>query len=115
MYSKLLILSLATSVIAVTLSKTKVFKPMRHWIWQRNTWSYNLISCTYCLTHWVAFTLVSIYPLNLMGKYQVIDYFVSSFAVVAIAAVIGGIIKYLNPNPPDDFTLPSNARRGRDD
>ena len=103
MYSKLLTLSLATSVIAVTVSKTKMFKPLRHGVWSKNKWFYDLISCTYCLTHWIAFALVLIYPLNLMRKYLIIDYFVSSFAVVAIAAIIGGIIKWLNPTIPDDF------------
>lgn len=91
------ILALATAAVSVTTSKSRVFASAREWIASRNNWLGELVSCSYCTSHWVAIVLVAIYRPVLISQWIVIDLLVSVFGVVAIAAVVSGVIMKLNP------------------
>jgi hypothetical protein len=96
---QVVILALATASISVTLSKAKVFMPIRRWIWYRNKWLGELVQCSYCTTHWVAFGFTLIFQPVLFYTYKsyLLDLFVSAFVIIALAAIVGGWIKMLNP------------------
>lgn len=89
----ILILSLAVSAISVTLARGGVFAALRQWVMDRNEWLGKLISCPYCLSHWVALFAVVFYPIS-MTFYSTL---VTIFAVVAISAIVSGVITVLFP------------------
>ena len=96
---RLLIISLAVSAISMTLTKAMIFKGFRDWLKDHNDWLGELFSCPYCTSHWVSFGFVVIYgPLPLASKFidwsfqPVIDFIVTVFATVTIAAFASGLI-----------------------
>lgn len=91
------ILALATAAISVTVSKARVLASAREWIASRNNWLGELVSCSYCTSHWVAIALVAIYRPVLVSQWIIVDLLVSVFGVVAIAAIVSGVIIKLNP------------------
>jgi hypothetical protein len=91
------VLALATAAISVTVSKARVFASARAWIAARNTWLGELVSCSYCTSHWVAIALVAIYRPVLVSQWIFVDLLVSVFGMVAIAAIVSGVIIKLNP------------------
>lgn len=91
------VLALATAAISVTTSKARVFAFARKWIAGRNQWLGDLASCPYCTSHWVAIAFVAIYHPVLVPQLIVVDFFVSVFVMVAIAAIISGVIIKLTP------------------
>ena len=93
-YAKLFILALATSSISLTLSKAKIFKGLREFVAQRSAFLGKLISCPYCTSHWIAIWLVCLYaplhrPVQLIF---ILNWFVISMAIVAMAAILMGLI-----------------------
>ena len=54
----LLLVALATATVTVTVTRSSVFQPLRVWIKARTTFIKQLISCTYCFSHWAAGALV---------------------------------------------------------
>jgi len=81
--------------ISYTVAHERICKPLRDRLGGKSTWLGYLVSCPYCNSHWVAFVLV---PLT--GSYfvriapdwgvvsAVIDWFLSSYLVVVIAAFL---------------------------
>jgi hypothetical protein len=104
---QVVILALATASISVTTSKARVFMPVRRWIWYRCKWLGELVQCSYCTTHWVAFGFTAIFHPTLFYSElpsiyytftsYLLDLFVSAFVIIALAAIVGGWIKMLNP------------------
>ena len=86
------VLSLATTAISVTISKSEVFSSTREFIAGISHWLGELVSCSYCLSHWVAIVFVAIYKPVIIEKYFYIDLIVSMFAIVTISAILSGII-----------------------
>lgn len=95
-------LALATAAISVTISRAKIFKSAREYVAGRSEWFGELISCHYCLSHWVAITMVLIYRPLLVQAWLPVDVAVMVFVVVALSAVIGGVVIRL--------TFPDNER-----
>lgn len=90
---ELLILSLATAAISMTVAKAPVFESVRYWFDGRNEWLADLIHCPYCLSHWVAFLAVIVYqPRFVSSGVEIIDWFVSAMAIVAVATAVSGLI-----------------------
>lgn len=121
---QVLMLALATSAISVTIARSKFFASMRDWIADRNIWFGNLVSCHYCTSHWVAISLVAIYEPRILNGYWLCDLFVSTFAIIALSAVISGLMLTLNDSgmhsaasksiemaPTQDVTTPLPQRR----
>jgi hypothetical protein len=105
---ELLLLSLATAAISLTLSKGKIFEPLREKFSQRSKWLGLLITCTYCTSHWVAFALVAFYrPVPLQSGALLIDLFVSAFAIIATGTLFAWIIyrAYMRLNPSEEVRL----------
>lgn len=92
------ILAFATAAISLTTAKGKIFAPFREWMKARSDWIGELASCPYCTSHWVAIALVAIYRPTLIRSWVIVDFAVSVFVMVAIAAVISGLIQWLTSN-----------------
>jgi len=91
-----LVLSLAVSAVSVTISKAGVFSWLRKWIASRNEWLGKLISCSYCMSHWIAIAVVCVYQPVLIKPYYILGLIVSIFVIVAVSAMVSGVIMYLN-------------------
>ncbi|WP_242343051.1 DUF1360 domain-containing protein [Anaeromyxobacter terrae] len=89
----LLVVSAVVMGIAQTIAKEKAFEPLRSALGGKETWLGYLVSCPYCLSHWIAFVLVpltgAIY-VRVAPRWGVVstilDVFLSSILVVVIAA-----------------------------
>ena len=87
-----LIISLAVSSVSMTISKALVFKRFRDFLSGKNYWLGKLVSCPYCLSHWVSLFFVIIYrPKIITMDYQIIfsfiiEYATSLFVVVTFAS-----------------------------
>lgn len=89
------VLALATTSIALTVAQAQIFAPARGWIAKRNHWLGELVSCSYCTSHWVALALVAIYRPTLVECWRVADLVVSVFVVVTISTVVSTLITLL--------------------
>lgn len=92
------VLALATAAISLTITKGRIFTSAREWIAGRNKWLGELMSCPYCTSHWVAIVLVAIYRPVIIQQWFLIDLLVSVFAMVAMSAVICGVVIKLSPS-----------------
>jgi len=113
-FYQIAILALATAAISVTVSRARVFASAREWIAARSSWLGELVSCSYCTSHWVAIALVAIYRPVLIPQWVVVDFLVSVFGVVAIAAVVSGMIVKMNPFPSRNEEIESEVTRLRE-
>ncbi|HZJ53178.1 MAG TPA: DUF1360 domain-containing protein [Myxococcaceae bacterium] len=86
-------LSAVVMGIAQTVTKERLFEPLRNRLGGRDSWLGYLVSCPYCVSHWVAFVLVpltGIYGVRVQVRWGLVstllDWFLSSMLVVVIAA-----------------------------
>jgi len=94
---QIVVLALATAAISTTTAKGRIFASAREWMLDRSEWLGRLVSCAYCTSHWVAMAFVAIYRPMLVQQWFIVDFFVSVFCVVAISAIISGVIIKLTP------------------
>lgn len=87
----LIIIGLATATVAVTVAQSRLFASLRQRITNRWEWGGELISCPYCLGHWVAvvFVLAAAWT-------SYFDLLLAWLAVTAIAALVSGAIGRLH-------------------
>lgn len=78
--------------VSQTIAKERIFAPLRTLLGGRETWCGYLVSCPYCVSHYVAFVLVPLtgtYGIQVVvGGWMgwVLKWFLSSLLVAAIAA-----------------------------
>lgn len=51
------LLAPAVAAVTMTVTKAKVFKPLRRAMSKRSTWLGELFQCTYCMSHWISLVL----------------------------------------------------------
>jgi len=97
----LICLALAVSVASVTLTKGKVFAPLREKVKGWSSWWGELINCPYCISHWFALALVLVYrPITVQSGFIILDLIVTALVVVALAAFSSGLIlRAFGPTP----------------
>ena len=91
----LLVVSAVVMGLAQTIAKEKVFEPLRAALGGKETWFGYLVSCPYCLSHWLSFVLtpltgamyVRVVPRWGLAS-TVLDWFLSSILVVVLAAFL---------------------------
>jgi hypothetical protein len=81
--------------LAQTIAKEKIFEPLRVRLGGRDTWFGYLVSCPYCVSHWIAFALVPLTGASYLRVAPrwgllstVLDWFLSSILVVVLAAFL---------------------------
>jgi hypothetical protein len=94
-FGHLIALSAVVMGIAQTVTRERLFEPLRNRLGGHETWFGYLVSCPYCASHWVAFCLVpltGIYGIRVQVRWGVLttllDWFLSSMLVVVIAAFL---------------------------
>ncbi len=91
--SQLIALSLIVMGLAHTISRERIFAPLRARLGGPETWLGYLVSCPYCCSHWIAFVLVPLtgtYPVEIPYDWgfltSIARWFLASILVTVIAA-----------------------------
>jgi hypothetical protein len=101
--AKLLAVSLVVMGLSHTLTRERLFEPLRRRLGNKETWLGYLVSCPYCVSHWIAFALVpltgayyvDVIPgLGLVGG--VLRWFLSSVLVAMLAAFFRVIFYFVD-------------------
>jgi hypothetical protein len=95
MFWKVLTVSLVVMGLSHTISRERLFAPLRRALGGRETWLGYLISCPYCVSHWMAFLLVPLtgtYAIEVVPHWgplsAVLRWLLSSVLVTAVAAFL---------------------------
>ena len=79
-------LSVVTASLSYTITETKIFEPFRKWLREKNEFMGKLVSCGYCMGHWIALVLVVFFEVKIFHSWWLFDYFLS---IVVIAWLAG--------------------------
>lgn len=92
---RLLIVSAIVMGISHTVSKERIFAPLRERLGGKDTWFGYLVACPYCVSHYVAFALVpltGVYAVPIAFEWgwvgTALDWFLTSVLVVVIASFL---------------------------
>jgi hypothetical protein len=88
-------LSVATASIAFTISETAVLAGFRSWTKNRSDMAGKLVSCGYCMSHWISFALVAIYRPRLVNRWWLLDYLLTALIVAWSAAFQWAVLAWL--------------------
>jgi hypothetical protein len=87
--------SAVTMGIAHTITRERLFEPVRRWTNEKSAWLGYLLSCPYCASHYVAFALVALtgtMPIEVPRAWGFVTvllrWFLSSILVTVIAAFL---------------------------
>jgi hypothetical protein len=80
-------LSMVTASVSFTVTEMKLCKPMREWAVKVSPFLGELLSCGYCLGHWVALILVALYQPRVLQSWWVLDFFVTVLIVAWMAGL----------------------------
>ena len=90
---RLLILSLSVAVIALTLTRAQIFRPLRYWLDDHNEWLADLFYCPYCMSHWASLIVVSLSGVRLIKtSHWIMDLILTVLSVTGTATFLAGII-----------------------
>ena len=94
-YFQLFAVSTVVMCLSHTIAKERMFLPLRKRLGGMDTWRGYLVSCPYCLSHWLAFAIVPLtgtffieVPWDWGAGAWVASWILSSILVVALAAFL---------------------------
>ena len=100
---QLLAVSAVVMGLSYTIAKEEMFRGLRDRCGGRDTWLGYLVSCPYCLSHWVAFIIVPLtgsYYVHMATRIRivspVVDWFLSSILVTVVAAFLRVIFFFVD-------------------
>lgn len=92
---RLFAISAVTMGISHTIARERIFAPLRERLHGQDTWFGYLVSCPYCVSHYVAFVLVPLTDSTFVriaprwGLFsRLVDWFLSAILVTVIAAFL---------------------------
>lgn len=92
---ELLLVSAVVMGLSHTIAKERIFAPLRDRLGGKETWLGYLVSCPYCVSHWLAFVavpLMDLRPLRVAWDWGflsvVIDWFLAAILVTVLAAFL---------------------------
>lgn len=93
---QLLLVSTLVMGIAHTIARERIFKPLRDRLGGKETWAGYLVTCPYCVSHWVAFFIVPLtgtYPIVVPFDLGVVTPFLEWFFASVLVAVIAAFLR----------------------
>jgi hypothetical protein len=78
---KLVFVSFITATISFAVSESKLFRLLRERTKAKNSLLGKLLSCGYCLGHWVAIAMVVLLGIKLFDTWWLLDYLLTALAV----------------------------------
>jgi len=92
-----IVLAIAASSIAITITQTELFAPLRVWTQKLGHMVSYLFQCFYCMSHWVVFLGILTYrPRVVQSGSLVADLVVSAFFTVTLSTFVSGLIFKVN-------------------
>jgi hypothetical protein len=92
---QMLLVSAVVMGAAHTVARERLFEPLRRHLGGKETWLGYLVSCPYCVSHWIAFVLVPVtqtYPLHVTRPWgilaNILTWFLSSLLVAVVASFL---------------------------
>jgi len=86
MLNETLVLATVVASISFTVTEMKIFRGLREWAAGKSRLFGELLSCSYCFGHWVAFALVFLYGSRMVKFWPPLDYFLTAIFVAWLAA-----------------------------
>lgn len=88
-----LVLAIAASAMAMTLTQTELFAPLRALAWKIHPQVGHLFQCFYCFSHWVVIAGTLVYrPVVIASDWAVVDWLVATFFTIALTALSCGLL-----------------------
>ncbi|HAU66117.1 TPA: hypothetical protein DCW61_02100 [Candidatus Uhrbacteria bacterium] len=95
-------LGAAVSVMAMTISKAGIFRPLRMFAQSKSKWLGKLLGCPFCTSVWISFPVTAWYPIEIIPRtHFIIDWFITSMVMVFVASMCSGLI--LRAFAPDGY------------
>lgn len=93
----LLGIGVATGVTSLTITRSKLFRGLRHWLWLKSDWLGDLIHCPYCMSHWIALAMI-------LGKWPgwkpaLVQWLVAVAIAAPVSAAIYLCMQVIQPAP----------------
>ncbi len=87
--TKAILLSMVVASISFFISHTQLLESFRIWICkaEKGVFFYNLITCCYCLGHWIAIVVLLVSPVRVFGIFQPIDYVLTWLVISWLAGI----------------------------
>jgi len=102
-WGRLLAVSLVTMGLSHTIARERLFAPVRDRLGGKETWLGYLVSCPYCVSHWIAAIVVPLtgtYALDVAPSWgfasTLLRWFLSSILVAVIAAFLRVIFYFVD-------------------
>ena len=102
-WGRLLAVSLVTMGLSHTIARERLFAPLRDRLGGKETWLGYLVSCPYCVSHWIAAVVVPLtgtYALDVVPSWgfasHVLRWVLSSILVAVIAAFLRVIFYFVD-------------------
>jgi len=100
---RLLLVSLVVMGLSHTIARERIFEALRTRLGGKETWLGYLVSCPYCVSHWVAFLVVPLtgtYPIDIVLRWgraaDFLRWLLSSVAVATLAAFLRVIFYFVD-------------------
>ncbi len=88
-----LVIAIASASIAMTITQTEIFAPLREFATKKHSIIGHLFSCFYCFSHWVVIGGVTIYrPEILNSGNSFLNWIVSVFFTITLTAFVCGLM-----------------------
>ena len=84
---ELFLISMVTASISFTVTESKLFEIFREFVKRKSNFLGGLVSCGYCLGHWIAFSIVILYDFNVFNNGLFIDYFFTGLIIAWLSAI----------------------------
>jgi len=102
-WGRLLAVSLVMMGLSHTIARERLFAPLRERLGGKQTWLGYLVSCPYCVSHWIAAVVVPLtgtYPLDVVPSWgfasTLLRWVLSSVLVAVVAAFLRVIFYFVD-------------------
>src|SRR3954471_342162 len=95
---QLLIVSLIVMGLSHTIARERLFEWLRLRLGGKETWLGYLVSCPYCVSHWIALVLEPItgtYPIDVVPSWGVVRGLVRWLPAAVLVAVVGAFFRVI--------------------
>jgi hypothetical protein len=79
-----------------TIARERIFAPLRTRLGGKDTWLGYLVSCPYCVSHWIALVLVPItgtYPIDVVPRWPYVSGILRWLLATVLVAVLGAFLR----------------------
>jgi hypothetical protein len=84
--------------LAHTITRERLCEPLRKRLGGNDTWLGYLVSCPYCVSHWIAFVLVPLtgtFAIDVVPRWGPLDDFVRWFLSSVLVAVVAAFFRVI--------------------